>query len=104
MVNAPKKNLSPLQAGNSEKWTKHSTQPSHQANKGNRGLEVKRDRMLGELHSLWFNTKLVAEKRGESHCLSSEEREKWTNDYVEQETAAARTPVQDTVVWWRVFK
>jgi len=39
--------------------------------------------------------KLAAEKRRETHFLSSEEKEKWIEDYVERETAGARKRVED---------
>jgi hypothetical protein len=37
----------------------------------------------------------VAEKRRETHFLSSEEKEKRIEDYVERETAGARKRVED---------
>jgi hypothetical protein len=39
--------------------------------------------------------KLTAEKRHETHFLSNEEREKWIDDHVKRETAAARKHVED---------
>jgi hypothetical protein len=95
MVNAPKKNLSPLPAGKYGKSTKHSTRRRHQANKGKSGLEAERVRVLGALRSLRSKKKLAVEKRRETHFLSNEEREKWIEDYVERETAVARKRVQD---------
>jgi hypothetical protein len=95
MVNAPKKNLSPLPAGKYGKWTKHSTRRRHQANKGKSGLEAERVRALGALRSLRSKKKLAAEKRWETHFLSNEERENWIEDYLERETAVARKRVQD---------
>ena len=95
MVNAPKKNLSPLPAGKNGKSTKHSTRRRHQANKGKSGLEAERVRALGALRSLRSKKKLAAEKRWEMHFLSYEEREKCIEDYVERETAVARKRVQD---------
>jgi len=38
---------------------------------------------------------LAAEKRQETHFLSNQENEKWMNDYVDRETAAARKRVED---------
>jgi hypothetical protein len=90
MVNAPKKNLSPLPAGKYGNLTKHSTRRCRQANQGKSGLEAKRVRALGALHSLQSKKKLAAEKRRETHCFSNEESEKWIEDYVERETAVAR--------------
>jgi len=76
MVNAPKKNFSPLPVGRYSKWTKSSTQRPHQANEGKRGLEAERIRALGALRSLRSKKKLAAEKRRETHFLSNEEKEK----------------------------
>ena len=95
MVNAPKKNFSPLPAGRYGKLTKRSTQRRHQANEGKSGLEAERIRALGALRSLRSKKKLAAEKRREMHFLSNEEREKWIEDYVERETAGARKRVED---------
>jgi len=95
MVNAPKKNLSPLPAGNYAKSTKYSTRRRHQANKGKSGLEAEMVRALGALGSLRSKKKLATEKRRETHFFSNEEREKWIVDYVERETAVARKRVQD---------
>jgi len=95
MVNAPKKNLSPLPAGKYGKSTKHSTRRRHQANKGRGGLEAERVRALGALLSLRSKKKLAAEKRRETHLLSNEERQKCIEDYVDRETAVARKWVQD---------
>ena len=95
MVNAPKKNFSPLPAGRYGKSTKRSTQRRHQANEGKSGLEAERIRALGALRSLRSKKKLAAEKRRETHFLSNEEREKWIEDYVERETAGARKRVED---------
>jgi len=95
MVNAPKKNLSPLPAGKYGQSTQHSTRWCHQANKGKNSLEAERVRALGALRHLWSNKKFAAEKQREIHFLSNEEREKWIEDYVERETAVARQPVQD---------
>jgi len=95
MVNAPKKNVSPLPAGKYGKSTKHSTRRRHQANKGKSGLEAERVRVLRALRSLQSRKKLAAEKRRETHFLSNEKREKWMEDYVERETAVAKKRVQD---------
>jgi uncharacterized protein with WD repeat len=90
MVNALKKNFSPLPTGRYGKWKKWSTQLRHQANEGKSGLEAERIRALGALRSMRSKKKLVAEKRRETHFLSNEEKEKWIKDYVERETAGAR--------------
>jgi len=95
MVNAPKKNLSPLPAGKYGKSTKQSTQQRHQANEGKRGLEAERVRALGALRSLRSKKKLAAEKKQETHFLSNEEKEQWIDNYVERETAVARKRVED---------
>jgi len=95
MVNAPKKNFSPLPAGRYGKSTKRSTQRRHHANEGKSGLEAQRFRALGALPSLRFKKKLAAEKRRETHFLSNAEKEKWIEDYVERETAGARKRVED---------
>jgi len=83
MVNAPKKNFSPLPAGKYGKWTKQSTHQHHQANEGKSSLVAERVRALGALRSLRSKKKLVAEKRQEMHFLSNEEKEKWIEDFVE---------------------
>jgi hypothetical protein len=95
MVNAPKKNFSPLPAGRYSKSTKRSTQQRHQANVGKSGLEAERIRALGALRSLRSKKMLAAEKRHKTHFLSNEEKEKWIEDYVERETAGARKQVED---------
>jgi len=95
MVNAPKKNFSPLPAGKSGKSTKQSTRRRHQVNEGKRGLEAERVRALGALRSLRSKKRLAAEKRQETHFLNNEEKEKWIEDYVQRETAVARKRVQD---------
>jgi hypothetical protein len=95
MVNAPKKNFSPLPAGRYGKSKKRSTQRRHQANEGKSGLVEERIRALGALRSLRSKKKLAAEKRRETHFLNNEEKEKWIEDYVERETAGARKRVED---------
>jgi len=95
MVNAMKKNFVPLPVGRYGKWTKRSTQRSHQANKGQSGLEAKRVRAFGALRSLRSKKKLAAEKQQETHFLSNKPRENWIQDYVERETAGARKRVED---------
>jgi len=95
MVNAPKKNLSPLPAGKYGKTTKHFTRRRHHVNTGKSGLEAERVRALGALRSLQSKKWLAAEKRQETQFLCNEEREKWIEDYVERETAVARKRVQD---------
>jgi len=95
MVNAPKKNFSPLPVGRSGKSIKRSTQWRHPANDGKSGLEAERVRALGELRSLRSKEKLAVEKRRETHFLSNEENEKWMEDYVERETTGARKRVED---------
>jgi uncharacterized protein with WD repeat len=85
MVNAPKKDFSPLPAGRYGKSRKWSTQRRHQANDGKSGLVAERVRVLGALRSLRSKKKLVAEKRRETHFLSNEEKEKWIEDYIKRE-------------------
>ena len=95
MVNAPKKNFSPLPAGRNGKSTKRSTQRRHQAKQDKIGFEVERVRAFGALRSLRSKKKLAAEKQRETHFLSNEEKEKWIEDFVERETAGARKRVED---------
>jgi len=95
MVNAPKKNLSPLPAGKYGKSTKQSTRRRHQANEGKRGVDAERVRALGALCSLRSKKKLAAEKTREMHFLSNEEKEQSIEVYVERETAVARKRVED---------
>jgi len=95
MVNAPKKNVSPLPAGKYGKSTQQSTRRRHQANEGKSGLVAERVQALGALHSLRSKKKLVAEKRQEMQFLCNEEKEKWIEDFVERETAMARKRVQE---------
>jgi len=95
MVDAPKKNISPLPAGRYGKLKKLSTQRRHQANEGKSGLVAERIPALGALRSLRSKKKLAAEKGRETHFLSNEETEKWIEDYVERETAGARKRVED---------
>jgi len=90
MVNALKKNFSPLLTGRYGKLTKRSTQQPHQANDGRSGLEAERVRALGALHNLRSKKKPVAETRQETHFRSNAEKEQWIEDYVERETAVAR--------------
>jgi len=95
MVNAPKKNFSPLPAGRNGKSTKRSTQRRHQPNEGKSGVEAERIRGLGALRSLRSKKWLAAEKRRETHFLSNEEKEKSIEDFVDRETAGARKRVDD---------
>jgi hypothetical protein len=90
MVNAPKKNFSPLLSGRNGKLTKRLTQRRQQPNEGKSGFETERVRAHGALHSVRFKKKLAAEKRRETHFLSNEEKGKWIEDFVERETAGAR--------------
>jgi hypothetical protein len=62
MVNATKKNFSPLPAGKYGKSTKHSTRRRHQANEGKSGLVAERVQALGALRSFRSKKKLAAEK------------------------------------------
>jgi len=95
MVNAPKKNFSPLLAGKYGKSTETATRRRHQANEAMSGLEAEQVRALGALRSLRSKKKLAAEKQQEMHFLSNEEKEKWIEDFVGRETAVARQRVQD---------
>jgi len=95
MVNALKKNLSPLPAAKYGKWMNHSTWRCHQADKGKSCLEAERVGALGALRSLRSKMKLAAEKRWETHVLSNEGTEKWIEDYVDWETAVVRKRVKD---------
>ena len=95
MVNAPKKDFSPLLAGWYGKSTKRSTQRCHQANEGKSGLEAERVRAHGALRSLRSKKKLPAEKRRETHFLSNEKKQTWFQEYVERETTGARKRVED---------
>jgi hypothetical protein len=90
IVNALKKNILPLPAGRYSKSTKRSTQRPQQANECNCGLEAERFRSLGASRCLRSRKKLAAEKQGETHFISNEEKEKWIQDYVVRETAGAR--------------
>jgi len=94
MVNALKKNLSPLPVGKYYKSTKKSTRPRHQANTDRSDLEAEMVRALGALRSLRSKKKLSVEKRRETHFLSNEEKLKWIKDYLDTETAVTRTWVQ----------
>jgi len=95
MVNALKKNFSPLPARRYGEWTKLSTQRHHHANEAESGLEAERLPALGALRSLRSKKKLAVEKRREMHFLSNQEKEKWIEDYVERETAVATKRVED---------
>jgi len=95
MVNAAKKNFSPLPSTRYGISTKRSTQWRHQANEDKSGLEAERVRAVGALRSLRSKKKLAAEQRRETHFLSNEEKEKWIEDYVEREIAGARKRVED---------
>jgi hypothetical protein len=95
MVNARKKNFTPLLAGRYSKSTTGSTARRHQANEAKSGVEAERIRALGALRSFRSKKKLAAGKRRGTHFLSNEEKEKWIEDYVERETAGARKRVED---------
>jgi len=95
MVNAPRKNFSPLPAGRNGKSTKHSTPRHHQANEGKSGFEAERVRAHGALRSLRSKKRLAAEKQRETHFLSNEQKEKWIEEFVERVTAGARKRVED---------
>jgi len=72
-----------------------STQWRHEANEGKSGLEWVRVRALGALGSLRFKKNLAAEKWPETHFLSNEEKEKWSEDFVQRETAGTRKQVEE---------
>jgi len=95
MVNALKKNFSPLPARRYGERTKLSTQRHPHANEAKSGLVADRIRALGALRRLRSKKRLAAENRREMHFLSNEEKEKWIEDYVERETAGARKRVED---------
>jgi len=95
MVNALKKNVSPLLPGKYGNLNKQSTRRHHQANEGKSGLEADRVRALGVLHSNLSKKKFSAVKRRETHLLSNEETERWVEDNVDRATAVPRKRVQD---------
>jgi hypothetical protein len=95
MVNAPKKNFTPIPAGRYGKSTKRSTQRRHKVKEGKSGVEAERIRALGAVRSLRSKKKLAAEKRREMHFLSNEEKGKWIEDYVERESGWVRKRVED---------
>jgi len=95
MVNALKKNFSPIKPGIYGKSTKCSTQRCYQANEGKSDLEVERVQALGALRSLRSKKKLGTEKRRQTHFIRNEMKEKWIEHYVERETAGARKRVED---------
>jgi len=95
MVNALKKNLLPLLASKYGQSTKKSTRRHHQVNEGKSGLEAEMAQALGALRRLRSKKKLSEEKRQEMDFPSTEEKEKWINDYVDRETAVTRKRVQD---------
>jgi len=95
MVNAPKKNLSPLPAGKYGKLTKRSTWRNRQANQGKSNLDAERVRALGALCSLRSKKKLAVGKRRETHFSSNKDKEQLIEDYAEWETAVARKRVED---------
>jgi len=95
MVNALKKNFSPLLGGKYSKLTSRSTQEHHQANEGKSGLDAEKIQALGAFCSLQSNKKLGADTGRETHFLSNEEKENWIEDYVERETGGARKQVED---------
>ena len=95
MVNAPKKNCSPLPPGRNGQSTKCSTQRRHQATEGKSGFKAERVRTLGVLRSLRSKKRLAAEKRRKTHFLNNEEKEKWIEVFVERETAGERKRVED---------
>jgi len=93
LVNAPRKNLSPLLAGKFSKLTLHPTRWRHQMNEGNSSLEIERVWTLGELCCLWSKKKLSAENRWETHFLSNQGKEKWIKDHVDRVIAEAREQI-----------
>jgi len=95
MVNAAKKNISPLPAGRHSKSRKHSTPWRHQANEGKSGLEAEGVRAHGVLCSLRSKKKLAADKWRETHFLNNQMKEKCIEDYVQRETAGATKRVAD---------
>jgi len=95
MVNALTKNFSQHTAGKYGKCTKQSTLQHHQGNEGKSGLEAERVRAVGAFRSSRSKKALSAEKWRETQFLSKEEKQKWTEDYVERETAVAGKRVQD---------
>jgi len=97
MVDAPKKNLSPLPVGTYRKSTKQSTWWCHQLNHGKIGFAAETVWVLEALRSLQSNKKLSVETKQEKYIISNEKKEKWIEDYEDRETAVVRNRVQDTV-------
>jgi len=96
IVNAPEKNLSPLSPGKYGKSTNHCTPRCHHVNEGKSDFEADRVWAPGALPSLRSKKKLVVGKRRQIDFLPNKEMEKWIEDYVERETAAALKRVEDT--------
>jgi hypothetical protein len=94
MVNALKKNLSPLPAAKCGKSTPQCTQRSHQGNQGKTALQAERVRVLGALCSLGSKQKLSGGKRSEMHYRSDKVEEEEIKEYVERETAGAEMQVE----------
>jgi len=95
MVNALKKNLSPLPPAKHCKSTQRSTSQRHQANEGDSCLEAEWVRAVGALRSLGSNKKLAAVKRWKTHSANKKEMDKWIKDHVDSETTVARKRVED---------
>jgi len=95
MVNAEKKNLSPLLAGIYGTSSECSTWRHHQVNEGMSCLEGESVWALGALRSLWWKKKSVAGTWREMHLSSNEQKEEWVEDYVDRVTAVARKWVED---------
>jgi len=95
MVSAPKKNHSPLPAGEYGKSTKLSTWGPHQSKYRNGGLEAETVLALRALCSLRSKYKIAQGKGRETHFLSNEEKEKWIEDYSDWATAVVSNQLED---------
>jgi len=95
MVNALKKNFLPLLAGTYGTSTKRSTQRRHQPNEEKSALEAERVWALGALRSSRSKKKLAAEKWRETHFVRNKSKEKWIEDYLENETTGSGKRVED---------
>jgi hypothetical protein len=90
MVNASKKNFSPLPRCRYGKSTKRYIKRCYQGNEGKGSLQAERVQACGALCSLRTKKKLAAEKQQEMHFITNEEKVEWIEDYVQRETIGAR--------------
>lgn len=104
MVDSSKKNYSPLPAGKYGRSDNPATVKRHRTNAGKSGIESERIRAHNNLRALKCKKRKKAEGSEEIRDMDSDQRDKWIEDYVERETAAARKRAEEADLAWALEK